>query len=87
MIWVHVIIDYKIQGLETVKITGFIRISPFRKLCIPWPEHFCELCQENGRYISETCARSGYPKGKNTFNNKKRHLWSNSIQQGYISEL
>ena len=26
-------IDYRIQGLETVKITGFIRISPFRKLC------------------------------------------------------
>ena len=25
-------IDYRIQGLETVKITGFIRISPFRKL-------------------------------------------------------
>ena len=29
----------------------------------------------------------GYPKGKNTFNNKKRHLWNNSIQHGYISEL
>ena len=26
-------IDYRIQGLETGKITGFIRISPFRKLC------------------------------------------------------
>ena len=26
-------IDYRIQGLETLKITGFIRISPFRKLC------------------------------------------------------
>ena len=28
----HSSIDYRIQGLETVKITGFIRISPFRKL-------------------------------------------------------
>ena len=27
------IIDYRIQGLETVKITELIRISRFRKLC------------------------------------------------------
>ena len=26
-------IDNRIKGLETVKITGFIRISRFRKLC------------------------------------------------------
>ena len=26
-------IDYRIQGLETVKITELIRISRFRKLC------------------------------------------------------
>ena len=29
----YAIIDYRIQGLETLKITGFIRISPFLKLC------------------------------------------------------
>ena len=45
-----VCIDYRIQGLETVKITELIRISRFRKLCT-WPGHFCELCRENSRYI------------------------------------
>ena len=47
---VGIIIDYRIQGLETVKITG---LSAFHDSVnyVPWPGHFCELCRENSRYI------------------------------------
>ena len=74
-------IDNGIQGLETVKITGFISISRFRKsVMYPGQGTFVSFAEK----IVRTFARSGYPKDKNTFNNKKRHLWSNSIQHGYI---